>query len=87
MLVWNGFGLGVVVVVGIGDKAHFERQWTRVGRYRRWHEIDSGFRILRVGMRVGHGEWRREYPSSTPVEEEVRTGILRPNSAPQEEES
>ena len=61
----NGFGAGVVVAVGTGDKAHSERHWTGVGRYGRWHEIVSGFRILHVGMRVGHGEWRRENPSST----------------------
>ena len=79
--------IGVEEVVGTGDKAHFERRWTGAGRYRRWHEIVSGFGILHVGMRVGHGEWRREYPSSTPVEVEVRTGNLRPNSAPQEGEA
>ena len=63
------------------------RQWTGAGRCRRGHGIVSGFQILHVGMRVGRGEWRREYPSSTPVEEEVRTGDLRPNSAPQEGEA
>ena len=58
MLVWNGFGLGDVVVGGTGDKAHCERTWTGVGRDRGWHEFGAGFQILRVGTRVGHGDWR-----------------------------
>ena len=47
----------------------------------------SSFWILHVGFRAGSEERRREHPSSTPVEEEVRTGDLHPNSAPQEGEA
>ena len=80
--------IGVVVVVGTEDRAHFERQWIRpTARCRRWHGIVSRFWILHVGLRVGVGERRSGYPSSTPVEEEVRKGNLRPNSAPQEGEA
>ena len=33
---------------------------TRVGLGSGWHEIGSGSRLLRVGVRVGHGDWRAD---------------------------
>ena len=70
MSVWNGFGSGVVVALGTGDKAHFERPWTS----RRHDEGDGtksfqafGFCMWDCVLGAGNGEgntlvaplWRR----------------------------
>ena len=33
---------------------------TRVRLGSGWHQIGTGLRLLRVGVRVGHGDWRAE---------------------------
>ena len=63
--------IGVEEVVGTGDKAHLNGHGPADGTVREIARNRSSFWILHVGLRAGSGERRREYPSSTPVEEEV----------------